>query len=175
MRHRRLQKMSGGQKLLLASLAMLAAATGVLTAPTMRAQSPPPAATPRPKFEVASIKPQTGYPNGYHHPVFVNGRFTATAPLMQLIAFAYHVPLNPSRRLSGGPDWIRGPEGFYDIHRQSAGRAGAKGSLRAILSLCRCHRCGSGFCRFSWTQAGRKKGRPVAAGGPRTEKASLLA
>jgi hypothetical protein len=40
---------------------------------------------------------------------------------MQLNAFAYHDPLNPSRRLSGGPDWIRGPEGFYDIQ--------AKGSL----------------------------------------------
>jgi uncharacterized protein (TIGR03435 family) len=93
-------------------------AMGLLWEPRVRAQAQPDA---NPTFEVASIVPQKGYPNGYHHPVFVNGRFTATAPLRQLIAFAYHVPLNPGVRLSGGPDWIRGSEGFYDIQ--------AKGSL----------------------------------------------
>ena len=51
----------------------------------------------------------------YQRPVFANGRFTATVPLMQLIAFAYYLPLNPSPRLSGGPDWIRCPEAFYEI------------------------------------------------------------
>jgi uncharacterized protein (TIGR03435 family) len=91
---------------------------GLFGEPRVKAQAPPQMS---PAFEVASIKAQTGYPNGYHHPVFANGRFTATAPLMQLIAFAYHVPLNLSARLSGGPDWIRGPEGFYEIQ--------AKGSL----------------------------------------------
>lgn len=80
----------------------------------------------KPAFDVASVRPQLNFPGGYHHPGFVNGRFTATAPLIQLIAFAYHVPLNPSKRLSGGPDWIRGSEGFYDVK--------AKGSVPNDLS-----------------------------------------
>lgn len=68
----------------------------LLSGGSVRAQNPP---NQRPTFEVASVKPQKDYPRGYQHPVFANGRFTATAPLIQLIAFAYHVPLNPSERL----------------------------------------------------------------------------
>jgi uncharacterized protein (TIGR03435 family) len=68
----------------------------------------------RPAFEVASIKRHTDSGN-FRIASFSKGRFTFTGPVVMLIATAYGLPFNPSRRLSGGPDWIRGREGLYDI------------------------------------------------------------
>ena len=47
------------------------------------------------------------------------GRFGARCPLSLAISYAYKLPENPSVRLAGLPDWIRGDRrtqaGFYDI------------------------------------------------------------
>jgi bla regulator protein blaR1 len=131
MRHRMVQKLSRGKKLLLAGLAMLAVAApttvGVLTAPSIRAQSPPPAAVPRPKFEVASIKPCVVQPQpdsgsrpggrgagaapGLGDPELFR---TPCIPLRALIQLAYIRYANGSaggtklndRPPQGGPAWI---------------------------------------------------------------------
>jgi uncharacterized protein (TIGR03435 family) len=84
----------------------------------------------RPAFEVASIKLHQNFPSGGRFPTFSNGRFTATVPLMLLITTAYHLPFNPSPLLSGGPDWIRGPEGVYDIDAEGSLPDGLSGSAR---------------------------------------------
>ena len=95
---------------------------GCLAAPGARAQTPP---GERPVFEVASIKRHTDAGN-FRMPTFSKDRFTFAGPVVMLIATAYGLPFNPSRRLSGGPDWIRGREGLYDIE--------AKGSIPDGLS-----------------------------------------
>jgi uncharacterized protein (TIGR03435 family) len=68
-----------------------------------------------PGFEVASIKPNAS-PDfrsmGYH--LLPGGRFTATnLPVRMLVSLAYNVPINPSERISGLPDWTL--EQRYDI------------------------------------------------------------
>jgi uncharacterized protein (TIGR03435 family) len=74
-----------------------------------------PALPQEPAFEVASIK-QNSSPDfrsmGYH--VLPGGRFTATnLPVRLLVSLAYNVPINPSERISGLPDWTL--EERYDI------------------------------------------------------------
>ena len=65
-----------------------------------------------PKFEVASVKlHKNPNPADVRFPNFSAARFTATVPLFLVIAEAYHLPINPSARLSGVPDWAKGPEG----------------------------------------------------------------
>jgi bla regulator protein blaR1 len=131
MKHPMVHKLSGGKKLLLAGLAILAVAAptmvGVLTAPSIRAQSPPPAAVPPPKFEVASIKPCIFEPQpdsdsgpggrgaGAAPRLGDPGLFrTPCAPLRALIQLAYiryadgsagGAKLN-DRPPQGGPGWI---------------------------------------------------------------------
>lgn len=99
----------------------------MLMAISARAQTP---AGERPAFEVASIKPHKNFPNGGRFPAFSNGRFTATVPLLLLITTAYRLPFNPSPLLSGGPDWIRGPEGAYDVDAEGSLPAGLSSSAR---------------------------------------------
>ena len=94
----------------------------MLAAPEARAQAAP---GERPTFEVASIKRHT-VSGSFRIPTFLKDRFTFAGPVVMLIATAYGLPFNPSRRLSGGPDWIRGREGVYDIE--------AKGSFPDGLS-----------------------------------------
>jgi uncharacterized protein (TIGR03435 family) len=96
---------------------------GLLAAPGGKAQTAP---GERPTFEVASVKRHREIRGNYRLPTFSNDRFTFAGPVALLIAVAYHLPFNPSKRLSGGPDWIRGPEGLYDID--------AKGSFPDGLS-----------------------------------------
>src|ERR1700760_2996829 len=87
--------------------------------------APPRAVAQTPAFDVASIKRHTEAGN-FRTPTFLKDRFTFAGPVVMLIATAYGLPFNPSRRLSGGPDWIRGREGLYDIE--------AKGSVPDGLS-----------------------------------------
>ena len=102
--------------------ALAAVALLMLVAPRARAQTPP---GDRPAFEVGSIKRHTDSGN-FRTPTFLKDRFTFSGPVVMLIATAYGLPFNPSRRLSGGPDWIRGRDGLYDIE--------AKGSFPDGLS-----------------------------------------
>jgi hypothetical protein len=64
---------SGGTRLVVSGIL----AMGLFGQPRVRAQAPP---DENPTFEVAAIKPQAGYPNGYHHPVFLNGRLQPRRP-----------------------------------------------------------------------------------------------
>ena len=126
MRQRMVQKLSWGKKLLLAGLAMLAVGAptivGVLTAPSIRAQSPTPPAEPRPKFEVASVKPCKPEA-GFSHAFSVLPDGGASIPdrvslncvtLSELIRQAYVVHgsghLNGNELatvpIEGGPQWI---------------------------------------------------------------------
>jgi hypothetical protein len=75
------------------------AAIGLLGGPCVRSQATP---SDRPAFEVASVRAAKGLPGAYRLPAFSKGRFTATATLAQVIATAYHLPFNPSKRLTGG-------------------------------------------------------------------------
>jgi uncharacterized protein (TIGR03435 family) len=100
---------------------------GLLPAPSGRAQTP---LSERPTFEVASVKPHKEIRSGYRLPTFANDRFTFSGPLLPLIATAYHLPLNPSKRFSGGPDWIRRPEYLYDIDAKGSFRDGLSSSAR---------------------------------------------
>lgn len=58
-------------------------------------------------FEVVSIKPDaSGDPRNIRMQVLPGGRVTATAiPPLILVAYAYDLPVNPSPRVSGVPDW----------------------------------------------------------------------
>ncbi len=84
---------------------------GLIATFQARAQT---AAGERPAFEVASVKRHVDAGN-FRTPMFSKGRLTFSGPVIILIAMAYRLPFNPSSRLSGGPDWIRGREGLYDI------------------------------------------------------------
>jgi uncharacterized protein (TIGR03435 family) len=71
-------------------------------------------------FEVASVKPHAPDDHTLLPPtVLPGGRFVAKFPGSMLISYAYRLPDNPSLRLTGVPDWIRGDRrtmaGFYDI------------------------------------------------------------
>ena len=99
---------------------------GLLAAPWARAQTRP---AERPAFEVASIKPHRDSGN-FQILTFSNGRLTFGGPVVMLIVTAYGLPFNPSRRLSGGPDWIRGREGFYDIDAKGSFPDGLTNSAR---------------------------------------------
>jgi bla regulator protein blaR1 len=89
-----------------------AASFALVLAGLVSAQS----STPRPEFEVASIKPNTAGNNLIMIPPPVGGRFRATnVRLQNLIGIAYNV--KPSE-ISGGPSWMSS-EGF-DIEAKAA-------------------------------------------------------
>jgi hypothetical protein len=71
-------------------------------------------------FEVASVKPHAKEDRSGSIPQFLaGGRFkTAGVPLQFVIAYAYNLPFQ-GPQLSGGPDWIRSPEGIYDIEARA--------------------------------------------------------
>jgi uncharacterized protein (TIGR03435 family) len=77
-----------------------------------------PAGAQTPAFEVASIKLHKNGP--IRSPEFSNGRFTFSGPVVWLISEAYQVPLNPSPRLSGAPQWLGGRNNLYDIDPKGA-------------------------------------------------------
>src|SRR5688572_12866742 len=58
-------------------------------------------------FEAISIKPaRSGDPRNMRMRVLPNGDLNASAvPVLMLLRYAYDVPVNPSPRLSGLPDW----------------------------------------------------------------------
>jgi uncharacterized protein (TIGR03435 family) len=66
-------------------------------------------------FEVASIKPNTSTDfRSIDYHMLPGGRFTATnLPVRLLVSLAYDVPVNPSERISGLPDWTLADR--YDI------------------------------------------------------------
>jgi uncharacterized protein (TIGR03435 family) len=100
----RVTQLSSAKKALI-GLTMAAAIAGPLmigfvSAPRAMAQSV--------AFDVASVKPIDGSGRMYYN--FEPGRLRAAMPLQALIAIAYDIPLQ-SKRISGGPDWVRS-EGF---------------------------------------------------------------
>ena len=126
-------KLNGGRKLLLAGAGMLAVVgplmVGLMNAPPIRAQAP--SAAGHFEFEVASVKPHKNSARAdMRPPTFSGGRFTSTFPVLMVIAAAYDLPLNPSPRLSGGPDWIRGEDGVYDIEATGVIPAGLTAGAR---------------------------------------------
>jgi len=72
-----------------------------------------------PAFEVASIKPNASPDlRSIGYDMFPGGRFTATnMPLRLLISLAYNVPVNPSERISGLPEWVM--QERYDIEAKA--------------------------------------------------------
>ena len=88
--------------------------TGLANTPQNRAQSTgsPPA---RPKFEVASIKPNRSAVRTMKFPFPYGGRFTATKiNLKTLISFAYKLQ---GFEVSGGPQWIDADR--YDVNAKA--------------------------------------------------------
>ena len=94
-------------------LPVAALVVGMCAARPLRAQS-------HPTFDVASVKLHNPGERRFSLPQFLpGGRFTATGlPLHFVIAFAYNVPVQGTQ-LSGGPDWIRSPQGTYDIEAKA--------------------------------------------------------
>ena len=115
MSQRRSENLNWGKKLMLASAGVMVVVApvliGFLNAPAIRAQSQ---SEKRLAFEVVSVKPTTETdPRAFGKTTVSHGRFTIVgAPLLLLIAQAYHVPVQ-SPRLSGAPEWIFRAQ--YDI------------------------------------------------------------
>jgi uncharacterized protein (TIGR03435 family) len=157
---------------LICSQALAAAVLLTLAAPQGRAQAAP---GERPAFEVASVKRHTDAGN-FRMPAFAKDRFTFRGPLIILIATAYGLPFNPRGRLSGGPDWVRGREGLFDIEAKGSIPDGLSNDareererlmLQALLAD-----------RFKLTIRREMKEMPVYVlvadkGGPKLEKADL--
>jgi hypothetical protein len=72
-------------------------------------------------FDLISIKPaRSGDPRNMRMRVLPNGDLTASAvPVLLLLHYAYDVPVNPSPRLSGLPDWRE----TYDIEAKAPANA----------------------------------------------------
>jgi bla regulator protein blaR1 len=108
-------KLSFGRKMLLTAAAMAAVAGpitfGLINAPQSRAQSPAPAATPAPAFEVVSIKPDHGAAGNMMIRMAPGGRFTAeNVPMKIILEEAYGVK---ESQISGAPGWLDSEH--YDI------------------------------------------------------------
>jgi len=182
MANRSIFKSSSGRRWLLAGPGMLAAAVpiavGLLYAPQIRAQSEP---TEPLAFEVASVKPHAPGDNRLYFPEFLpGGRFVARVPLLILIATAYNLPFNFSVRLSGGPDWLRKPDGsVFDIEATAgAGAIPAGLSVRARNDRMRLMLRALLADRFKLVIHRETKELPVYAlvvgkGGPKLQKADI--
>lgn len=97
-----------------------------------------------PAFEEVSIRPaQGGDPRSMRMRVLPNGVLTAgSVPVLELLRYAYGVPVNPSLRLSGLPAWRE----TYDIEakapanaipaglQESEQRRRMQGMIRALLA-----------------------------------------
>jgi uncharacterized protein (TIGR03435 family) len=80
-----------------------------------------------PAFEVVSIKPnKTDDFRNMRMKVLPGGRFSASAlPVRMLLVSAYNLPMNPSERLSGVPDWVNREQ--YDIEAKAPAGAFPEG------------------------------------------------
>jgi uncharacterized protein (TIGR03435 family) len=80
-----------------------------------------PAVAQSPVFEAISIKPApSGDPRHMRIRVLPNGNVAASAvPVLLLLRYAYDVPVNPSSRLSGVPDWRE----TFDIEAKASANA----------------------------------------------------
>jgi uncharacterized protein (TIGR03435 family) len=99
-----------------AAVHALTVAIGLVDVSQVRAQ---PAANPR--FEVASVKLHAaGFDrNALVAPtVLPGGRFVSIFPLAILVSYAYKVPFNQSRRMTGIPDWAA--QEVYEVEATSA-------------------------------------------------------
>lgn len=78
-------------------------------------------------FEVITIKPdRSGDPPNLRIQVLPTGDFIAIAvPVLSLLGYAYDVPVNPSPRLSGLPDWAVRER--YDIEAKAPANVVAPG------------------------------------------------
>ena len=130
-----------------------------------------------PAFEVVSIKPaRGGDPRSMRMRVLPHGVLTASAvPVLELLRYAYGVPINPSPRLSGLPEWRE----TYDIEakapanavptglQESEQRRRMQGMIRALL-----------FDRFKLVMRVEQKtmavyALTVANGGPNLQKSTI--
>jgi hypothetical protein len=69
-----------------------------------------------PGFDLVSVKPHPAGDNRLMYPQFLpGGRFVSIAPLQAVISVAYGIPLNPSQRLKGLPEWTHSRDTIYDI------------------------------------------------------------
>ena len=128
-------------------------------------------------FEVISIKPaRSGDPRNMRMRVLPNGDLIASAvPVLLLLRYAYDVPVNPSPRLSGLPDWRE----TYDIEAkapanavpaglpESEKRGRMQGMIRGLLAD-----------RFKLVMRVEQKTMPVyaltvARGGPNLQKSTI--
>jgi uncharacterized protein (TIGR03435 family) len=136
-----------------------------------------PAVTQSPAFEVISITPaRSADPRNMRMRVLPNGDLKASAlPVLWLLRYAYDVPVNPSPRLSGLPDW----QETYDIEAkapanavpaglpESEQRGRIQGMIRGLLAD-----------RFKLVMRVEQKTMPVyaltvARGGPNLRKAPI--
>jgi len=134
-------------------------------------------ARPSDGFEAISIKPaRSGDPHNMRMRVLPNGDLTASAaPVLLLVQYAYDVPVNPSPRLSGLPDWRERydidakapanavPPGLPDSER----RGRIQGMIRRLLAD-----------RFKLVMRVEQKTMPVyaltvASGGPNLQKSAI--
>jgi uncharacterized protein (TIGR03435 family) len=136
-----------------------------------------PAFAQPPAFEVISIKPaRGGDPRNMRMRVLPNGDLIASSvPVLELLRYAYDVPVNPSPRLSGLPGWRE----TYDIEakapanavptglQESEKRRRMQGMIRGLLAD-----------RFKLVMRVEQKMMPVYAltvanGGPNLQKSTI--
>jgi len=119
-------QLSGGRKVILATIGLAALAVpvliGMLNTPAIRAQNAP---ATKPKFEAASIKPTGSRGGGSMRPW--PGRLTASAPLRVLMEAAYHVH---DFQIVGVPEWVK-----WDGYAVDAKASGNPGHAQMMLML----------------------------------------
>jgi uncharacterized protein (TIGR03435 family) len=108
------------------------AVMGLVAIGLVRAQSQPTSqSTGAVAFEAASVKPRAPGDNRFMFPrFFPGGRFVSNAPLGVVIAIAYNLPINPSPRLTGVPDWAGSMDAAYDIQATGIFPAGLSEKAR---------------------------------------------
>jgi uncharacterized protein (TIGR03435 family) len=138
-----------------------------------------PTAAQSPAFEVVSIKvnPTEDF-RSMRMKVLPGGRFTATAlPLRMLLVYAYKLPMNPSERLTGVPEWAN--RTAYDIDAKPpdgafpAGipEAEASAKMRAMLQVMLVDRFKLAMRRE--TKDTTIYALTVASGGPKLDASSI--
>ena len=128
-------------------------------------------------FEAISIRPaRSSDPRNTRMRVLPNGDLNASAvPVLLLLSYAYDVPVNPSPRLAGLPDWRE----TYDIEAKAPANA-----VPADLSESEKRRLGQGMVRalladhFKLMMRVEQKTLPVyaltvASGGPNLQKSTI--
>src|SRR5436190_1256721 len=124
-----------------------------------------PAVAQSPAFEAISIKPARSADMGsVRMRVLPDGDLSASAvPVVLLVGYAYDVPVNPSPRLAGLPDW----RDRYDIEAKAPARGRPQEMIRRLLAD-----------RFKLVMRVEQKTMPVyaltvATGGPKLQKSSI--